>query len=783
MNDYFDEQEVDDLERIAELALKKGDKKTALQAMRKIDSIVTDVRTKITPEIEAQYPYPPKPEDRVTRGRGGVGYQGMDLTNWNEQKKQVDKMRELAATDPNQAALISEMSPTDKLLTGIGAGMADVSRGAKNFLDYTPYGAMLPDVEIPNPTGMAALEGVSPMAEGGRVIGQAAPFLPAGIGAGALPSLGGRMAASSLVGGVEGATIASGTGRDVATGALVGAAVGGGAEVVGTAFNRVALPLVRKWFGGSARALDDTGKPTPELISAAEQEGVSIDELIKQAEDPAQFTKEAITAGQMGVYEDIARGVQVDPAKLAAAKTLNIPQESLPIAAVSNQRKVQELAGALAANPASVASEELVNYSALLSQKADDLIVKMGGEIDKAQANEAVKANLKSLIADTKAAEKELYDRISKKVGNPIVNPKPLLKDILASASKSKDGVKGLSEVERKVYQKLQGKPTYFDLDNLRKEIGSAIDGDTDAFKNSSSAKLDEMYSKLTQLQEGVANQVGDAGDLWKEAKKLGVKRFGLQDSMKIAFNQDLGGSIIPKVEQALMQTAKGDLSKLKKVLDDLPQDAQNKVMATALNRAFTSTGGVDRGFTATNLSTFGENLKRSPTAQNLLRSYLPKGGYEQLQAMIELSNGLAAVQRKITKTGIVPDELKNFQNTGKIVQALYSSAGTVDKILPFVGAAYSRPARLTGMAIESSGAEKLAADVAADNLLSSPQFKQAVLAHAGGEKGKISYIDERLKKTDAYKKYIKTLSNSNAASVASIGLIPFLASKEEEEK
>lgn len=39
MNDFFDEQEIDDLERIAELSLKKGDKKTALMAMRKIDSI------------------------------------------------------------------------------------------------------------------------------------------------------------------------------------------------------------------------------------------------------------------------------------------------------------------------------------------------------------------------------------------------------------------------------------------------------------------------------------------------------------------------------------------------------------------------------------------------------------------------------------------------------------------------------------------------------------------------------------------------------------------------
>jgi hypothetical protein len=780
MNDYFDEQEVDELEEIVLLARETGDTDAELAALEKIDFIVADVRKKITPEIEAQYPYPEKPEGRVTRGRGGVGYQGMDLTNWNEQKKQVDKMRELAATDPNLAALISEMSPTDKLLTGIGAGMVDVSRGAKNFLDYTPYGAILPDVEIPNPTGMAALEGVSPMAEGGRMVGQAAPFLPAGIGASALPSLGGRVAASSLVGGVEGATIASGTGGDVATGALVGAAVGGSSEVVGTAFNRIASPLVRKWFGESAKAVDETGAPTPELIYAAQKEGVTVDDLIKQTEDPRAFTQEAIKSGQIGAYEDIAQGVQVDPTKMEALKTLGINPEQAPIAiaALTNQQKVQELAGAVAASPASAASEELTNYSKLLSQKADELIVQMGGEIDKAEANQSIKSGLEGLISETKAAESELYKRINDQVGNPIVNTKPLLADILKSASKSSQGVKGLSEVERKVYQKLQGKPTYFDIDNLRREIGAAIGGDTDAFKNSTSAKLDEMYAKLTQLQEGVANQVGGAAGLWKEAKDLGLKRFELQDSARLAFNKDLGGSLIPKVERALTQAGKADVANLKKVMDKLPKHLQERAVATALNGVFTSSRGVDRGFTATNLATFGENLKRSPTAQNLLKSYLPEGGYDRLQAMIELSNGLANVQRKITRTGIVPEELKNFQNTGKIVKALYKTAQVMDAVP--LGGTISRPARLAGTAVQASEPERLANIDVVDNLLTSNQFKAAAMAHAEGDAKKIAYLDAALKKTPAYKKYIKSIPKSNAATIASVGLIPFLVQQEE---
>jgi len=199
MNDYFDEQEVDDLERIAELALKKGDKKTALQAMRKIDSIVTEVRTKITPEIEAKYPYPEKPEP--SQYQSGFGnYAGMkglsdetSLANWEIEKQRIDSVRKMAAEDPNQLAIIESMSPAEKLGVGFGAGITDVARGAKNFLDYTPYGALLPNVDMPMPSGMQALESVSPQASIGRVTGQAAPFLPAGMGASALPSLGGTL--------------------------------------------------------------------------------------------------------------------------------------------------------------------------------------------------------------------------------------------------------------------------------------------------------------------------------------------------------------------------------------------------------------------------------------------------------------------------------------------------------------------------------------------------------------------------------------------------------------
>lgn len=250
-------------------------------------------KTAINQSIEDKYPYPEKPKPQPFKAGFGQ-YAGMGqlqndaaLANWETEKRNIDKLREIAATNPAQAELISSLSPRDKLLIGIGSGLIDIQRAAAN-LDQaiTPEGWPIAPISQPlAPSGMKELEAVSPLASGGRMVGQALPFLPAGLAAGALPSAGGRFAAGSLIGGTEGAAIASGTGQDVGRGALVGAAIGGGAEVIGAGLNRILTPLVHKWFGKAAKALDDAGRPTPELNAAMEKEAVTIEDIINKANE------------------------------------------------------------------------------------------------------------------------------------------------------------------------------------------------------------------------------------------------------------------------------------------------------------------------------------------------------------------------------------------------------------------------------------------------------------------------------------------------------------------
>jgi len=763
---------------IARQAIEEGDEATANAAMDAAEKITSS--PKITPEIEAQYPYPPKPEDRVTRGRGGVGYQGMDLTNWNEQKKQVDKMRELAATDPNQAALISEMSPTDKLLTGIGAGISDVARGAKNFLDYTPYGAILPDVEILSPSGMSALEGVSPMAEGGRVVGQAAPFLPAGIGAGALPSLGGRMAASSLVGGVEGATIASGTGRDVATGALVGTLVGGGAEVFSAGFNRIALPLVRKWFGSSAKALDETGAPTPELQSAMEKEGVTLDDLTKlaSAEEAATQTAKAATTQSPQRIDELAASIEINPARKAAAERLGV---DAPLATLTDQAPIQEVVGAAAAVPGSKTSESLVKYSKDLTKKAEDTIEQFSGYLDKEVVSENLKSTMQSQIEELGGASKEIYSQINELVpSSTIVNAKPLLTELAKRGSKSQKGVEGLSTVERDVFKTLQGKPTYFDIDRLRKDIGASVGRKEGTYITEQVATLKDLYSKLSQLQEGVADQVGgNAGQLWKEVKELDKKRFTLQENSEFLFGKENIGTVMPKLESSLMMLARGNNESFKKIIGSIPPEQKGAVVSGALDSVIRKSYAGDVKIDANGFAKWYNQLSRSPTNKQTLMKELPAGAEKRLDDLYLLAQGLANVTNNRVRTGAINSIFKKFDDADGIVAKLY---GISDKVSESpVGFVMGPTTRVIANTAKMATKEKTPSIEAADELLASPEFRTAVLSMAEPAK-KRAVAMRKLESTDAYKKYMQKQNKSRVASISAVGLVPFLTGEEEEQ-
>jgi hypothetical protein len=497
-----------------------------------------------------------------------------------------------------------------------------------------------------------------------------------------------------------------------------------------------------------------------------------------QADLTKNLTSSFADAGMKNRIDEITKNVNVDPGKVAAAKRLGIES---PIATLSNDRSLQEIAGALASSPGSKAAAQLSDYHGQLTAKAQQLIKDAGGDIDKGLVSNELKDSMDANIKLLKNQSSNIYKEIESAVpADTIVNAKPLIRELNSRANKSQNGIDGLSQVEQSVYSTLQGRPTYFDLDNLRRSIGSAISKETKAYENTSSAQLKDMYSKITDLQSGVADQVGaGAGKLWDQAKTLDKSRFELQENSQFLFGKDLQGSVMPKVEQGLKQLAKGNSKTFNEVLDTVPPAMRQKVLMSGLDTVLSKTAQGESSLSPVQFNNWYGDLSKSATNKKLLHSNLPEGAGQRLDDLFKLSQGLQNVTSKVVRTGIVHDAFKNFDANGGLVDKLYNTAEKVAKV-PIVGNAVGAPAiRIGSSILKMAQAEKTPAIQAADDLLSSPEFRTAVLDYQKSGKA-VSSAQQKLKATTQLKNYFKAQDPKIAAEIIGVGLLPYLVSQED---
>jgi hypothetical protein len=178
----------------------------------------------------------------------------------------------------------AEQGPLDALMIGAGKGFYDVGRGL----------GLLDSESESDAQAMDALREQRPYTTGaGEIAGQAAPFIPLGMGAAAgakflpgMAGMGGQVVAGGAVGAGEGAVLANASGQDMVSGASIGASVGSGAEILFPVLGRLGRSLYRKVTGKmpSGSMLDGAGRPTAELQSALDEAGLSIDDLTGDAE-------------------------------------------------------------------------------------------------------------------------------------------------------------------------------------------------------------------------------------------------------------------------------------------------------------------------------------------------------------------------------------------------------------------------------------------------------------------------------------------------------------------
>jgi len=653
-----------------------------------------------------------------------------------------DKLQILNPFGENIQTPIPLGGRTEKFMQGMGLGFSEVGRGVKRL---TGFGEENINAEYDR-----ALTENSGAALGGKIVGNALPFLPAGlasVGTSAARNIGYQ----ALVGGLEGSTVQAGSGgsaSDIVGGGLLGASIGGGVQAVSPYVGRLLGSLAKKYGFSSADELIDplTGAPNQAARDILAREGV----------DPATLTAplqsaELATAPAIKRAEEVAATMAISPERVAAHQRAGI---QAPIAALTDDVAAQEMGGALAAVHGSKASEALSEYTKALTAQAKKITDEAVGTLDSGAINVALKQDMQNTIEKLGQDSSVIYKKINELVPqNTIVNSRPILDDLYRLASSREKGIAGLSGVEQKVFQTLKDKPRYADVDALRKDIGRSVGKITGPYVNEDAATLNRLYSQLSQVQEGVANQVGNgAGSLWKNAKDLDVSRFKLQDDSKYLFGEGLEGGATKKLEGAIKALSARDPKAFNQMIDSIPESYRPKTVMTAMDSIMRKSYSSGKELDANGFAKFWGELSESPTNKAMLTKHLPDGAAKRLDDMYTMAQSLTNITKNKTKTGIIPDAMKDFNQTNGIVGKLYGFAQNAPM-------APSATVRALGVVADIATKARTDAVKAADDLLASQTFRDAVLAADRGPKiAKIA--EERLKRSKVFKNFINESDN-----------------------
>ena len=191
---------------------------------------------------------------------------------------QAERLEKLRSENPYLAEMIDEMSGPERFLVSMGKGFSDIGQAAGLG------GKMgIPENTAEEEESFKKLKDVSSSAIAGEIVGEALPFVPAGLGAAGISSLPLRTAATAVVGGLEGAAIPAGQAKgaeNILAGAALGAVIGGGAELALPLVNRAGRKLIKKVFGKTADAVTPEGKITQEFADALDQSNTKIDDFM-----------------------------------------------------------------------------------------------------------------------------------------------------------------------------------------------------------------------------------------------------------------------------------------------------------------------------------------------------------------------------------------------------------------------------------------------------------------------------------------------------------------------
>ena len=586
---------------------------------------------------------------------------------------------------------------------------------------------------------------------------------------------------------------------------MVGGAVAGGLELGIPIIGRLGGTLFRKLTGSAPKApiIDAVGNYSDEFLSTIKENGMTPDDFLNdvqnvvsgQGDDElANAVADTVTAikSQSGRdFKAIAASPDIDPAILASAERLGVASE-LPISAMSQNKQFIDLEQGINSIIGSQGGARQLNAIELMKDKADETIELLGGTTtDSGALSTRVYGKIDSTMTGLQSQANDLYNQISK-----VVPPETAIDDIGPLQSYMRQKLKlvanqkdKLGTLDKQLIDNLMGSEdkgvivTYAMIDRERKKVGEQLARVSESFPTATQYELADAYSMLTDLQ-GQALQSMDAGLLpggnskalqavWQEGKDLITLRKKMEESLIENFGTNFGTNIIPTLEAGLFKLPKDGKQSFANAIAAVPESLREEAVATSLNKVFTA-GSRQTQLNMGGFADWYAKLNRNQTAKKELFQHLSKEGQQRIDDLAIVSDGFrnALLQKK--DTGRVQTLFDNFDKPNGLLDKLYFGGGGVD---PSTSA-------VVQVVKTAANKEKQSLAMTADRLLSSPQFKQMVIAATDDPSSDAARKALRaLTETKVYNRWVDELPRTARVQVLSAGIIPFLLSDEEEQR
>lgn len=553
---------------------------------------------------------------------------------------------------------------------------------------------------------------------------------------------------------------------------------------------------------------DELGNLMPEIKKGIEDSGISMDELrdvLPETSDVADVTKQAErmeeAAGQIGEaatsrigakgkIEGIAEEVKPSAEILEAADEFGVSDQLLASHTSQNPTFVAVEQGLKSIPGSQLATQEKA-LIADLAQKADDLIVEFGGEIDKSSLSDRFRSESGDLIRDLEKQAESAYSKVAEEMDPSMPVSANSTLDMIGAKASELGGIEYLDPKEAMLLKNLDpgSNPTYARLDRLRKQIGSALNKNTGPFKDADSGALKQLYKSLSEDQQIAAEAVG-AGDLYETAKDLVVSRKTIEKQLEKAIGKDLTGSISAKARPAMLGLQKGDAKQFDDLLKNIPEDLgpelKRTVVSTALNDAFVQGSRADRSLNIAGFDDFMKGINRHVASKNKLKNVIGDESMRRLETFHTVVSGIRKAQKDAITTGRIQAVPGMFDEVQSIASRLY---GTGKKIAAAEGvsSAIGVPGAGTAGVLGSVlSAKKTPRSVAADQLLASPKFKQLLRQKASGKLDtdtKLKRAEKIVENMKAYKEWEKSLDKASLSDLATVGAIGYLTGEPTEDR